>query len=101
MLLSLLNTVVVKKWSSGRGGFWWLTPAQAIIATQEAEIRRIEVQIFARFGQIFPGDPISKKPITKKGCVLSSNPSIARKKKKVNICGLVRQNSIFCEIPDL
>jgi hypothetical protein len=42
---------------------WWLTPI--ILATQEAEIRRITVQSqpLANSSQ----DPISKKPIIKKG----------------------------------
>jgi hypothetical protein len=36
-----------------------------ILATQEAETRRIEVR--SQPGQIVPRDPISKKPITKIG----------------------------------
>jgi hypothetical protein len=57
-----------------------------ILATQEAEIRRIAVQ--SQPGKIV-GDPISKKPITKIGLVewlkmkaLSSNPSTTKKKKR-------------------
>jgi hypothetical protein len=38
-----------------------------ISATQQAEIRMIAVQSQPR--QIVPGDPISKKPFTKKGLV--------------------------------
>jgi hypothetical protein len=48
------------------GGCQWLT--SVILATQEAEIRRIEVQSQPR--QIVLEDPISKKkPITKKELV--------------------------------
>jgi hypothetical protein len=63
-------------------GCWWLTPV--ILATQEAEIRRIVVrsQPWANSSQ----DPISKNPNTKKGLVewlkvkvLSSSPSAAEK----------------------
>jgi hypothetical protein len=36
-----------------------------ILATQEAEIRKIEVQ--SQPGEIFPRDRISKIPTTKKG----------------------------------
>jgi hypothetical protein len=42
---------------------WWLIPV--ILATQKAEIWRITVQ--SNPGQIVKRDPISKKPITKKG----------------------------------
>jgi hypothetical protein len=43
-------------------GCWWLT--LVILAIQEAEIRRILVQSQPR--KIVPGDPISKKSITKR-----------------------------------
>jgi hypothetical protein len=61
----------------------WLTPV--ILATQEAEIRRIVVQ--SQTGQIVPKDPISKKEKKiKKELVewlkaLSSNSSATKKKK--------------------
>jgi hypothetical protein len=50
--------------------YQWLRPA--IPATQEAEIRRIVVQsqLWANSSQ----DPISKKPITKKGLVERLKP---------------------------
>jgi hypothetical protein len=54
------QTLSQKNPSKARRG--WLTPA--ILATQEAEIRRIE-PAQANSSQ----DPISKKPITKKGQV--------------------------------
>jgi hypothetical protein len=41
----------------------WLTPV--ILVTQEAEIRRIEVQ--SQPGEIVPPDPISKKILHEKG----------------------------------
>jgi hypothetical protein len=44
-------------------GPWWLIPV--ILATQEAEIRRIMVR--SQLGQIVLRDPISKKPFAKKG----------------------------------
>jgi hypothetical protein len=44
-------------------GCLWLTPA--ILATQEAEIRRVTVQSQPR--QIVLRNPILKKPFTKKG----------------------------------
>jgi hypothetical protein len=44
-------------------GHQWLTPI--ILATQEAEIRRIVIHSQPR--QIVPQDPISQKPFTKKG----------------------------------
>jgi hypothetical protein len=43
-------------------GHWWLTPI--ILANQEADIRRIQIQSQPR--QIVPQDPILKIPITKK-----------------------------------
>jgi hypothetical protein len=43
-------------------GHWWLTPI--ILATQEAEIRRMAVQSHPR--QIIPRAPILRKPFTKK-----------------------------------
>jgi hypothetical protein len=44
----------------------WLTPV--ILATQEAEIRRITLRSQPR--QIVPRDPVwKKKPVTKKGLV--------------------------------
>jgi hypothetical protein len=58
----------------------WLTPV--ILATLQAEIRRIEVQNLPE--QIVLPDPISKKKkkITKKGWWSGSSPSTAKKKKK-------------------
>jgi hypothetical protein len=44
-------------------GHWWLTPV--ILATQEAEIRRIVVRSQFRANSL--QDPISNKTITKKG----------------------------------
>jgi hypothetical protein len=41
---------------------WWLT--SVILATQEAEIRRIAIQ--RKPGQIVLGDPVLKKPSTKR-----------------------------------
>jgi hypothetical protein len=61
-----------------------------ILATQEAEIRRIMVQSQSR--QIVPQAPISKKPFRKKGWCSGlkcrprvSSPSTAKKKKKERI----------------
>jgi hypothetical protein len=54
-----------------------------ILATQEAEIKRIAVR--SQPGQIVPQDPISKNPSQKIGLkvkALSSSPSSVRKKKK-------------------
>jgi hypothetical protein len=63
----------------------WLT--LVILATQEAEIRRILVRRFAWTNSL--QDPISKKPIAKRGLVewlkveaLSSNPSATKERKK-------------------
>jgi hypothetical protein len=60
-----------------------------ILATQEAEIRRIVVQ--SQPGQIVSETLSQKKTITKKGLVdwlkvkaLSSNPSTAKKKKRIS-----------------
>jgi hypothetical protein len=61
----------------------WLTPI--ILATQEAEIRRILVQ--SQAGQIVQ-DPVLKKPITKKvwwndsRCDLEFKPQYHKKKRK-------------------
>jgi hypothetical protein len=46
-------------------GHWYLTPV--ILATQEAEIRRITVP--SQAGQTVLQDPILKKPFTKKEMV--------------------------------
>jgi hypothetical protein len=76
-------------------GLWWLTPV--ILASQEAEIRRIWVQSQPWANN--PRDPISKIPDTKEGwwsdqaveCLLSknealnSNPSIGENKKNTQI----------------
>jgi hypothetical protein len=57
-----------------------------ILATQEAEIRRIAVQ--SQPGQIVCETISQKRPITKMGwwsgsrCRLSANPSTVKKKKK-------------------
>jgi hypothetical protein len=74
-------------------GCWWLTPV--ILASREAEIRRIEVQSQHQVNS--SQDPILKKPNTKNRAggvaqvvvylpskceALSSNPSIRKKKKK-------------------
>jgi hypothetical protein len=64
-----------------------------ILATQEAEIRRIEVRSQPR--QIVLRDPLSGKNFTKIGLVewlkvkaLSSSPSTAEKKKEKRNCVL-------------
>jgi hypothetical protein len=54
MMLKLVFTAPHEQKTAGH---WWLTPA--ILATQEAEIRRTNSS----------RDSISKKPITKKGQV--------------------------------
>jgi hypothetical protein len=70
---------------------WWLTPV--ILATQEAEIRRIVVQ--SQIGQIPLQDPISKNPPQNriggwlKVKALSSSPSTPKKqtkKRHTSIC---------------
>jgi hypothetical protein len=54
---------IYKNWNQARN--WWLIPA--ILATQEAEIRRI--MVWSQLEQIVPWDPTSKKKKTlqKKG----------------------------------
>jgi hypothetical protein len=57
-----------------------------VLATQEEEIRKIEVQ--SQPGQIVTWDPISKKPFTKKGWGVAQGvgsefkPQYCQKKKK-------------------
>jgi hypothetical protein len=65
-------------------GGWWLTPV--ILATQEAEIRRIAVR--SQASQIVP-KTLSQKYLTQKGLVewlmvwaLCSSPGTTKKKKK-------------------
>jgi hypothetical protein len=59
-----------------------------MLATQEAEIRRIATQ--SQPGQMIPRDPISKKPNTKRAVewlkvyALSSSPSTGGREKKYN-----------------
>jgi hypothetical protein len=55
-----LNYTILKNWT--HAGHWWLTPL--ILATQEAAIRRTEVQ--SQPGQNSLQDPISKIPNNKK-----------------------------------
>jgi hypothetical protein len=57
---TMKNSISLKKHVSAR--CWWLM--HIILATQEAEIRRIMVR--SQPGQIVPRDPISNIPITKK-----------------------------------
>jgi hypothetical protein len=64
-------------------GCWWLTPG--ILVTQETEIRRIMVQ--SQPVQIALQDPISKKPITKKGAggvARGVAPEFKPKSRKIN-----------------
>jgi hypothetical protein len=80
--------------SQGWAGHWWLT--HVIPATQEAAIRRIEVQ--SQHGQNSSQDSISKKNITKRGwwsgsryraCV--QTPALQKKKKKSRLANGVAQ----------
>jgi hypothetical protein len=68
-----------------------------ILATQEAEIRRITVQ--SQPGHTVLRDPVSKIPIIKIGLVewlkvntLSSNPSTAKKKKSEKTTHRIGEN---------
>jgi hypothetical protein len=81
------KNAAVKRRNKARS--WWLK--SVILATQEAEIRRIKVRSL----QIVPRDPILKKSITKNGWwlkvkALRSNPSTAplhpRKEESLEFC---------------
>jgi hypothetical protein len=64
-----LNFIKARQLGNGKSEFVpsLLGVMPVILATQEAEIRRIAVRSQPR--QMVPLDPISKKPITKKGLV--------------------------------
>jgi hypothetical protein len=62
-MINIFMEICYKSITEKKDGHQWLTPI--ILATQEAEIRRIEVQSQPR--QIVSRDPISKKLFTKMG----------------------------------
>jgi hypothetical protein len=85
-LESIPNAVKNKAKNKNTGRHWWLTPV--IQATEEAEIRRIEVQ--SQPGQVVQ-ETLSRKYPSEKGLTEwfkvktpSSNPSTTKKKKRKN-----------------